>query len=219
MTFLPRWLEELVLPILTGSADATTGQIRIAEDLQRPWMTPARREFFASTERLDDPPSRLVGASMAFHRRVLSSVPRFDEQLGPGALGFADDTLFSWQLLAAGFRLKLQRSAVVVHRFNAKRLEPEGLLDSARKHGRTRAYLDYHWFHEARRFAALRAAKWMLSLLCWKLRNVGRAAAVDTAWFQRMAVERRLHYSNQYLSEMRAPRRYARRGLSPVSNQ
>ena len=47
----------------------------------------------------------LTGANMAFARRVLDKVPGFDRELGPGGLGFCDDTLFSLQLRTAGFRL------------------------------------------------------------------------------------------------------------------
>ncbi|KAA6407127.1 MAG: hypothetical protein FRX48_09193 [Lasallia pustulata] len=52
--------------------------------------------MLASTEGLDpDAPKFMVGANMAFSRRVLEKVPSFDTELGPGALGFFDESLFS----------------------------------------------------------------------------------------------------------------------------
>jgi GT2 family glycosyltransferase len=84
---------------------------------------------------------------MAFHRRVLGKVPGFDIELGAGALGFGEETLFSWQLLGAGFKLVGALDTAVEHHFDLKRLTDEGLVDSALKMARTRAFTIYHWEH------------------------------------------------------------------------
>ena len=60
----------------------------------------------ASTELLSaEAPEYLVGANMALSREVFAKVPGFDPELGPGALGFYDDTLLGWQLQEAGYTI------------------------------------------------------------------------------------------------------------------
>jgi hypothetical protein len=82
---------------------------------------------------------------MAFHRRVLSSVSGFDPRLGPGALGFGEETLFSSQLLDAGFRLGTRLDVRVEHHFDLSRLTRHHMLLIAERMGRSEAYLSYHW--------------------------------------------------------------------------
>lgn len=146
------WIEGMTLPILANKADAVAGGVifpaEIAAALSRaPFST--RREWYASTEKLHPSfPHRMVGANMAFHCRVLKKVPTFDIELGPGALGFADETLFSAQLIAAGFRLVGAFDVAVEHHFDAERLNAPGILDMARRMGRSNAYMFHHWKHQ-----------------------------------------------------------------------
>jgi hypothetical protein len=44
----------------------------------------------------------------------------------------------------------------VEHHFDTSRLTREGMLDIARKMGRSRAYLDHHWLHRRPRLPRLR---------------------------------------------------------------
>ena len=98
------WLEAMCRPILDGKADAVGGRIVLPACLERPWLRPWHRVCLA-VDSLPADDFNLVGGNMAFARRVLDTVPRFDPELGPGGLGFCDDTLFSLQLRAAGLRL------------------------------------------------------------------------------------------------------------------
>src|SRR5688572_15573077 len=100
------WIEGMCGPILRGEADAVAGGVRLAPHLERPWLTDFLRVWVACTDGIDsDHPTSMVGANMAFSRKVLERVPAFDPELGPGALGFDDEAMFAWQLLEAGYRL------------------------------------------------------------------------------------------------------------------
>ena len=108
----------------------------------------SRRGWFASTEDIDPAaPGRLVGANMAFSRRVggdhwASSIP----ELGPGALGFFDDSLWSWRLMEKGFRIVGAAPGISVeHHFDRDRLTRATLLAMAGRMGRSAAWVDYHW--------------------------------------------------------------------------
>ena len=56
----------------------------------------------------------LVG-NCAFRRHVLERVYGFDPELGPGALGLGEDTLFGLQLTEAGYKIEYAKNALVVH--------------------------------------------------------------------------------------------------------
>jgi GT2 family glycosyltransferase len=100
------WIEYMIAPILNEEADAVAGGIRIAPALKRPWLLPEHEMWLASTEYSGCPDWHpLIGANMAVHRRVFSKVGGFDPEIGPGALGHAEDTLFSLQMRRAGFVL------------------------------------------------------------------------------------------------------------------
>ncbi len=69
------WMVAMCEPILNGAADAVTGGVVFpaehAASLSRSPFS-SRRGWFASTAELDsNRPARMVGANMAFHRRVL----------------------------------------------------------------------------------------------------------------------------------------------------
>lgn len=113
------WIPTMCAPIAEGRADAVAGGIEIAAHLRREWMEGFHRDFLASTEALD-PGSigAMIGANCAFSRSVLNKVPAFDPELGPGALGFCDDVLFSRQLVNAGYRLTAVFDYPVTHHFD-----------------------------------------------------------------------------------------------------
>ncbi len=149
LRFPQDWLRGMCEPIIEGKGQAVAGQVRIAPHLERNWMTVRHRSWYASTERLDPKsPSDIVGASMAFHSSVLERVPRFDNELGSGALGFAEDTLFSEQLLQCGFRICVSDGKPAIHHFQEDRLLRKNWLAAAEKMGRSVAYLCHHWRHQ-----------------------------------------------------------------------
>jgi glycosyltransferase involved in cell wall biosynthesis len=143
------WLSSMCDPIVANEGDAVAGNVRLAPHLEREWMRPVHRAWLASTERLDSkPPTDMVGANMAFSRSVLNVVSGFDPELGPGALGYADDTLFAWQLLKAGKTICHASGGTVTHHFDEERLSRASWIAAAARSGRSYAYLTHHWLHE-----------------------------------------------------------------------
>ena len=213
------WLVRLCAPVLDGTAEAVTGAVRLAPHLERPWLTPDLRAWVASTETLDPVnPSRMLGGNMAFTRSVLGKVPAFDPELGPGALGYGEDTLFSEQLKAAGCRVAGVFDARVEHHFQARRLDRPGWLEAAQKMGRTDAYLAHHWEHArwARpHWLVLKAALRFLACRARSRRDMPPAA--DPALPRLAAATRHLHACLHYLRERRKPRHYARHGAIKLS--
>lgn len=144
--FPSHWLERMCRPIALNEADATGGGIRIAPHLRRRWMLEAFPCFCAAletTEGLEMPV--LFGANMAFSRRILEKVPGFDVELGPGALGNCEDSLFVMQIRAAGYRLQMVHDASVEHFFDPARLQSKSIIKAARNLGRSEAYVHYRW--------------------------------------------------------------------------
>jgi len=141
------WIDQLSRPIIDRRCEATVGKISLAPHLVRQWMTPLHRRWLAAPDEPRPSEVELIGANMAFHRHVLARVPAFDTDLGPGGLGFGDDTLFSFQLQEAGDSISYVQQAGVVHHLNASRLLRKSWLKAARARGRTQAYLGHHWHH------------------------------------------------------------------------
>ena len=132
---------ETLTPSLAASISRRTMNRLLAREPFR-----SRRGWFASSEGIDPVhPQRMVGANMAFSRRVIETVEQFDTELGPGALGFYDDTLFSLSLRAAGFRLVAAPDISVEHHFDLARLTRQTLLRMAERMGNSQAYVAYHW--------------------------------------------------------------------------
>jgi glycosyltransferase involved in cell wall biosynthesis len=208
------WIAGMCLPILSNRAQAVTGGVRLAPHLQRSWMEPLHRGWLASTESIDAAaPYTMFGANMGFSREVLEKVPGFDTELGPGALGFGDEMLFSWQLLEAGYKLHAALDVEVEHHFEADRLLRRAFLQSARKRGRTQAYLDYHWRHREIAHAPRKHALGQARLWYWRLRraNACRNQEGCPAW--ECELVQRAEYFKSWSTELQRPRNYAPRGL------
>jgi glucosyl-dolichyl phosphate glucuronosyltransferase len=143
------WIIELATPIRNARCEAAVGLVSIAPGLIRPWMTPTHRGWLASSidAQIPNEPTSLVGANMGISRSVLSKVPEFDTELGSGALGAGEDTLFGWQLIEAGYRIEFNEKARVAHEFDASRLLRRNWIQHAVKRGRTEGYLLHHWEH------------------------------------------------------------------------
>ncbi len=141
------WIERMALPLWRKECDAVVGRIELDEHLLRPWMKPLHKASLAAAETTYHGQPELIGCNMGFHRSVLKIVPTFDPELGPGALGFGEETLFSWQLCEAGLRLRSVPEALVRHAPEPARLLRSHWLAAARCRGRSLAYLSYHWEH------------------------------------------------------------------------
>ena len=171
------WIAGMCAPLQAGECDAVAGGVRIAPHLLRNWMSDRDRSWLASTERINRKnPSEVVGANFAFDREVLRCVPRFDVDLGPGALGFGDDTMFAWRLLAAERRIGSALHVEVEHHFDRRRLSRASFLQMAERFGRTHGHLLRVWHkqHVARpRLKAIQKLA-ILSLLRLKHRPFRR---------------------------------------------
>jgi glycosyltransferase involved in cell wall biosynthesis len=211
----PDWLEQIVLPILKGQCDAVTGQITLAPELLRPWMTPKHRWWLASSRdaQLHEGSRELIGANMGFHRSVLKSVPAFDPEVGPGARGLGEDSLFGWQLVEAGYKIEYVPKAAAIHQPDASRLRRFYWLDDARKRGRSDAYLAYHWEHVDIQNPRL---TWLwLWLKLWVKRILQPPPKLQEEGCPRweMGCIWRMELCKQFCLDRRHPRNYARRGL------
>jgi glycosyltransferase involved in cell wall biosynthesis len=218
MRFPHNWIEGMCAPIWSGEADAVAGGIRIAKHLERPWMQEMHRLFIGGeTTSLSERKFELQGGSMAIARSVLEKVPAFDAELGPGSptgLWSGEETLFSWQVLEAGFRIKLCQDVCVEHHFAPDRLRRDACVARAVYSGRSRAYLTYHWQHEPVKWPRLRYFKAWLRLAAYrafmKRRSPTKNEGIELPEYDRVSG---LHFYEQYLRERRRPRNYERQGL------
>ncbi len=166
------WIEEMCEPILTGEAEAVAGGVRIAPDLVRPWMTPLHRAWLASSEWIErGEPKNMVGANMVFSRVVLEKVSGFDPELGAGALGSGEESLFCSQLVTAGYRIADRLDLSMEHHFQASRLKRKSWLDAAEKLGVSHAYRGHHWEHWGCRFGGIRKFLSDAKLSSWRAKH------------------------------------------------
>jgi glucosyl-dolichyl phosphate glucuronosyltransferase len=221
--FPRNWIDGMCAPIVAGEVDAVAGGVCMAKHLERPWMQEMHRLFIgAETASLTDDNFELIGSSMAVARSVLEKVPAFDTELGPGSptgLWSGEETLFSWQVLQAGYRIKLHKEVCVEHHFDPRRLRREAFIARAIYSGRSHAYLAYHWQHKPIKWPLLRFLKAWLRLMsyqaCAKLRPKGQAEGIELSEFDRV---HGVHFYRQYLRECQRPRNYARHGLVKLSS-
>jgi glycosyltransferase involved in cell wall biosynthesis len=207
------WLEEMCEPIIAGRAEAVAGGVRIAPHLLRPWMTQLHRSWLASSEWLDqEKPESMVGANMVFSRAVLDKVPGFDPELGAGALGSGEESLFSSQVLAAGYRIFPRLDLCMEHHFQESRLKRESWWDAAAKLGFSHAYRGHHWEHWGYRFGKSRLFLANRKLAAW------RAAHADEIREEGCSEEElTLVYDcamiQGHIREHNRPRKYEKHGL------
>jgi glycosyltransferase involved in cell wall biosynthesis len=210
------WAQQMVSTLVNGDCDAVTGEIAIAANLKRPWLTAAHRWWLASSH--DAKPRRgsreLIGANMGFRRSVLERVSAFDPELGPGALGLGEDTLLGWQLVEAGFKIGYAAEARVTHQPDASRLTRGGWLSEASKHGQSEAYLRYHWEHADIRCPSLSQCYYLFKLYLRRLFQPPGAAEAEGCPLWEISYVLHREMCRQFRLECRRPRNYARHGLT-----
>jgi len=207
------WLEKMVTPLMERTCDAVVGNVEAAEHLQRSWMKPFHKVWVSIPPGTGDTERELVGANMGFHRSVLERVPAFDPELGAGALGFGEETLFSWQLCEAGYRLRRVSDALVVHHFEPSRLLHSQWLAAASKRGYSSAYLLHHWQHDEVKNPLMRLYYFAAKLRLRRILQppVPMEAEGCAPW--EMSYVHAIEMCRQFLKERQRPRNYLRHGL------
>ena len=209
------WPLGLVHLIEEGRADAVSGGVLLPAHLSRSWLTPKIEQMLAIRVPGRSYDLTLIGANMAFHRRVLKRVPCFDGSLGPGALGFFDDTLWSWQLAMAGYRLVMNLGVQVEHYFDPLRLRRRNLLDTARRAGRSAGFIAHHWRHQSILFARLRRLRcWLQSQALLLARRLPRPSEAEGVLDLELDFQFSMGFFQQYLIERKLPRLYEKHGLA-----
>ncbi len=204
------WIEGMCTPILSGNAHFVQGGVRLAPNLARPWLTKQLCWSLACTEGMGD---WAVGANMAFSREVLSKVPRFDPELGPGALGFEDEVLFFRQLLQAGYRAVPALEVAVEHHCDESRLLRSSFLNTARAQGRSLAYCEFHWRHRSWSSPRWELAKSVVKLAAFRLRFWRELYQEGMPIREEVFLLTRIHLYRQYVIERKKPRKYEKLGL------
>ena len=212
------WIAGMAAPLASGKAHALAGGVKLAPHLLREWMTPLHRAYLASTELLaPKKPQHIVGANMAFSREVLSRVPAFDVELGPGALGLNEEGLFGWQLREAGYEVAAALDVTVEHNPEVTRLQHAKWLDIAVKDGASMAYIDYHWKHQtlwnSRRFRM----KQDFDNLLWRCKKLV-SSQQEGATQKELEWTRSIAYYQQMKREEKRPRNYEKHGLVKLSH-
>ncbi len=214
------WVEGMSAPILQGETDAVAGGIHMAEHLKRAWMKPLHYEWLACTVNTDSAGGRnLIGANMAFSAAVLNKVPEFDIELGPGALGFGDETLFSMQLKQAGYKVLGALDCAVEHHFDPDRLSRKSLLGAAYARGRTEAYVAHHWEHFEIRHARRYLVKLLLTLTRRRLHNYKECRQEEGAPAWELQLLQQIHCTWHYRIERKRRPNYDRFGLTRRGNE
>lgn len=62
-----------------------------------------------------------TGTNVSFKRDIVRQVGLFNPRLGPGALGFSEDTEYSMRMRRAGFKIGYNPGAIVYHELNPER--------------------------------------------------------------------------------------------------
>lgn len=214
------WMSGMTRPILAGEADAIAGGVAIPPHLQRPWMCDVHRRWMASTAGLPQGNARwLVGANMGFRKTVLEKVPAFDPELGPGALGFGDETLLSRQFIEAGLKLRTAFETCVEHHFEDSRLQPGDFLKSAVSRGASDAYIDFHWEHKEIRRVRLKFWKLCFDSAFRRIMRQGRNNSEEALTLDGIHLVKKYGYLRQFCRMSGHPRNYARHGLTKLGSQ
>lgn len=214
--FPENWLEAMSRPIIEKKADAVAGTVTLASHLERAWMKPAHRSMLASTETISSAvPNRLVGANMAIARSVFSTIPAFDPELGPGRLGFEEETLFAYQMHEANFEIVHIREGAVEHHPTPERLSTDSFRTMAEKLGHSEGYLSYHWANRQWPAWKLYAgwAYYRLQLLACRLRGCSEMPADEGISLREFDLRRKSARVRQHLKERGTSPKYTRRGI------
>jgi glycosyltransferase involved in cell wall biosynthesis len=216
LRFPKSWLQTMYDPLIERKGDAVAGSVELAPNLLRPWMTPLHRSLLASSERLDASEPLLVGANMAFDRRVLDIVPSFDAELGAGSLGLGEETLFALQIRKAGLKIYRATGSAVMHCFDEKRLARASWRQTAKNLGASNAYMDYHWRHQSISFPSILLFRKFAFYYLRRLFKWRECVSTEGAPEWELYCLEGIHRLVRYLVERKRPRNYDLEGLVKI---
>ena len=145
----PDYIESIRKVFERYSPDAVQGRVLLDCEGGIPaWMSPrqaaAMGECDHGDEVLDWNHHTLFGPNMAVRLEAARHVGGFSPELGPGtAVGFADDSEFSFRLRQAGYRFIYAPQIVARHQIARERLTPSYFRTRSFRLGRSKAYYDY----------------------------------------------------------------------------
>ncbi len=140
----------------------------------------------------------MYGCNMAIRREALAVVGGFNEQLGPGANGYCDDTELSYRIRRGGMRIGYMPQAVMFHSVDRSRLTLAAFRDYQLRcaYGRYVMSPQQSWMHEAMR--------------------LGNAALSRIVWWLRRNEPKRLHALGRMIRHRELLRlRWRARGVAP----
>jgi glucosyl-dolichyl phosphate glucuronosyltransferase len=211
------WLESMARPLLEHRCDAVAGRIHLADDLHRPWMGHQHLLWLADVRKPADPAHGLVGASMGIHKSVFEKISDFDEELGPGASGFGEETLLWRQMLEADMRIEPVNDTHVVHHPEASRLSRGNWLNAAERFGRTTAYIMHHWEHVDVAHPRLMALWYGLKLSIRRLMTPARDNNTEGCPEWEISYVVRMETMKSFVRESKRTRNYDQRSLQRKS--
>ncbi len=204
------WLEKIAAPLLQRECEGVMGQIQLADNLLRPWMKADHKMALSAS---NEPTKELVGANMGLHRSVFQRIPGFDAELGPGASGFGEETLLTWQMREAGFRLRPVPEAIVVHHPDVSRLLRSDWLSGARRRGVSMAYILHHWQHGELKRPLVRYYYLSFKSFIRRIFQPPPASNEEGCPPWEMSYLAEMELCRQFIKERERPRNYARHGL------
>lgn len=211
------WLDQILLCFDQTQCDALVGKIELAPHLERSWIGRLEKHYLAITAFHSGVPIHWVGANAAFHRRCLERVRQFDPELGSGALGNAEDTLFGHQLVEAGFKMEYAGRAIAVHYPDKSRLSRRAWLQAVRLRARSEAYVSHHWKHAEIKGAAL---KWLWFVTKLRIRSILQpppSLNAETCPRWELSHVNDMTFYRHFCIERRRPRNYAKFGLEKLN--
>lgn len=214
----PDWIEKMAAPLLHEECDAVAGRILLGDELRRDWLERMHEIWLAGFPTLEEKNPELVGASMGIRRSVFDTIGEFEEELGPGAIGFGEETLVWLQMRKAGMRILPVNNTYVVHHPDESRLLRSSWLAAAVRYGETRAFMIHHWEHDQFRYRVLKMAFLKIKLLARGLlvgkRDSGQEGC--PAWEMSYRVE--LASLARFPREECRPRLYLKYGLQRLKS-
>lgn len=210
----PNWISGMCEPLWSDIADAVAGGIKLGPQIAALDLAISQRVRLATTEhceRSHDPP--LIGANRAISRRVLEVVPWFDPEMGPGAVGYAEDTLFWLQIRAAKLRIVARYDVCVEHNPDPSRASRRAMAHLMTKGGEFDAYMDHHWNQNVRRHPYLALVRALLILWWARIRNLREWIFANRLPTWEMEPLEKYHFRRRHLIERKRPANYDQFGL------